>query len=80
MKDDEAVKIDQLQNDSLFIVDGGALLHRVRWIKDATFDEISQVYVDYVRRHYKCCTIVFDGYDGPSTKSNEHMRRTGGGK
>lgn len=55
-------------------------MHRVRWIKNSTFDELSQVYVSYVRRHYTSCTIVFDGYDGPNTKSNEHMRRTGGGK
>lgn len=80
MKDDEAVGKNQLQIDPYFVVDGGALLHRVRWIKNSTFDELSQVYVSYVRRHYKSCTIVFDGYDGPSTKSNEHMQRTGGGK
>ena len=80
MKEGEALGRDQLLSDSLFIIDGGALLHRVRWIKNATFDELSQVYVRYVRQHYKSCIVVFDGYEGPSTKSNEHMRRTGGGK
>ena len=80
MKEDKALRRDQLPNDVLFVIDGGALLHRVRWLKDVTFDKLCEVYVHYVRQHYKFCIIVFDGYEGPSTKSNEHMRRIGGGK
>ena len=81
MPDNEALGRDKLPSDPVFVIDGGALLHRLReWSKDSTFDELCQAYCRYVRRHYKSCIIVFDGYDGPSTKSSEHMRRTGGGK
>ena len=69
MKEDKAVRRDQLPTDALFVIDGGALLHRVRWLKDATFEQVCQIYVRYVRQHYKFCVIVFDGYEGPTTKS-----------
>ena len=76
MKEDKAVRRDQLPS----VIDGGALLHRVIWLKDAPFEQVCQIYIRYVRQHYKFGVIVFDGYQGPTTKSNEHMRRTGGGK
>lgn len=79
MKEDKAIKRNQLPDDSCYVVDGGALLHRVRWTKDASFDEICQVYAQYINRYYSKC-FVFDGYEGLSTKSNEHTRRTGNGK
>lgn len=80
MKVDQAVKRNQLPDNCCFVIDGGALLHRVRWTKDASFDDICQVYAQYVNRHYSACFVVFDGYEGLSTKSNEHARRTGNGK
>ena len=80
MKDDDALVRDQLPSYSVFVVDGGGLLHRVRWNRNATFDELSQMYTRYVRKYYKSCIIVFDGYEHLSTKSSEHLRRTGGGK
>ena len=68
MKEEGAIHRNQLPSDAVFVVDGGALLHRVRWIKDKTFDELYQVYTRYVRHHYKSCLVVFDGYEAPSTK------------
>jgi hypothetical protein len=61
----------------VFVIDGGALLHRVKWPKLGTYDSVIALYLVYVRRHFsESCTIVFDGYDsGPSTKDQEHMRR-----
>ena len=44
MKEEKVGKRDQLPNDACFVIDGGALLHRVRWIKDALFDEICHAY------------------------------------
>ena len=55
-------------------VDGGALLHRVHWVKNMTFDEVAKIYVDYVKRNYGLAHVVFDGYDS-STKSSDHLRR-----
>ena len=62
MKEEGAIHWNQLPSDAVFVVDGGALLHRVWWIKEKTFDELYQVYIRYVRPHYKSCLVVFDGY------------------
>src|SRR6478609_9436364 len=58
-------------------LDGGYLLHRVVWPRPASFGEVCNCYVTYVKRHYgdKVC-VVFDGYDFPGTKDTEHMRRS----
>ena len=61
------------------VIDGGALLHKVKWAKKATYKNIVMQYVEYVHAKYgqRCC-IVFDGYErGPSTKDQEHHRRVG---
>lgn len=62
-----------------YVVDGGALLHRVPWPRGATYESIARLYVEYVCRKYGTATVVFDGYaDGPSTKDCTHQRRTSG--
>ena len=59
-----------------FVLDGGALIHRVSWKKGMTFKEIASYHVNYVRANYGTCHVVFDGYNNPtSIKSNEHERR-----
>ncbi|KAG1652404.1 DNA replication complex GINS protein SLD5 [Nymphon striatum] len=61
-----------------YVLDGGALLHRVHWVKGMKFNEVAKAYVNYIRRNYGSAFIVFDGYDSPeSIKSNEHLRRAG---
>ncbi|KAG1665078.1 hypothetical protein GQR58_019552 [Nymphon striatum] len=61
-----------------YVLDGGALLYRVHWVKDIKFNEVAKAYVNYIRRNYGSAFIVFDGYDSPeSIKSNEHLRRAG---
>nr|XP_054767556.1 uncharacterized protein LOC129274841 [Lytechinus pictus] len=67
-----------LSSDVHFILDGGALLHRLPWPRGIPYDHIRQLYVDYVIRKYGKATVVFDGYeDGPTTKDVTHLRRTG---
>ena len=58
-------------------IDGGALLHRVKWSKDMKFSAIAETYVKYVTWHYNDSnvTIVFDGYDNEITKGHEHLWR-----
>ena len=70
---------DTLPTNVRFVLDGGSLLHRVRWVKGSTFLEISQQYVTYVLKKYgEKSIIVFDGYmAGPSVKDHEHQRRAG---
>lgn len=76
MKMEDAIgKEDILNPQSKFVLDGGALLHRVRWAKDALFGELANTYVSYVRRHYGLASIAFDGYSDLSTKDSEHARR-----
>jgi hypothetical protein len=68
-----------LPADIMYIVDGGCLLHKVRWHKGISFDAVMQVYVNYAYNKFgnNAC-IVFDGYDSsPSTKDHEHKRRAG---
>ena len=57
-------------------VDGGALLHRVKWGKKILYQEVAKQYVSYVRGKYVESCVVFDGYEqGPSIKDHEHLRR-----
>ena len=61
-----------------YVLEGGALLHRIPWPKWKTYDEICDTYVEYVLPKYGRATVVFDGYlDEPSTKDATHERRTG---
>ena len=74
MPKDMSVPLDNMQ----YILDGGALLHRIPWQRGTTYDDICQHYCRYVSCHYGMPTIVFDGYqDGPSTKDAAHRRRAG---
>ena len=58
------------------VLDGGALVHRVKWLKGATYREIARSYVSYVHQHYGPSCIVFDGYkQSASVKDHEHQRR-----
>lgn len=61
------------------VIDGGALLQRIPWNHNATFDDICESYITYMARRYVKATIVFDGYPtGPSTKETAHSRRSKG--
>ena len=70
---EESNKVDLTlrQNNHSYVMNGGALLHRVYWIKGSNFKKIAKIYVQYIRKHYGKCYIVFDGYESASTKSVE---------
>ena len=54
-----------------YVLDGGALLHRISWTVGATYDQICEQYSAYVIRKYGRAIVVFDGYnDTPSTKDS----------
>lgn len=61
-----------------YVVDGGYLLHSVKWAQGCTYDEVCDLYVTYVVNNYGAdCTIIFDGYNEMmSTKVTEQRRRT----
>ena len=74
----EEIRISVDRMDGKFVLDGGALLHRVHWVKGTKFIEIAEVYANYVRRNYGSAIVIFDGYSARSSiKSDEHTRRTG---
>ena len=64
---------------AIYLINGGALLHKTQWAKKPTYKYIVKQYVSYVRANYgQDCCIVFDGYkNGPLTKDQEHLRRSG---
>jgi len=60
-----------------FVLDGGALLHKIPWETGKTYNAICQNYVAHVKR-YGNPVIVFDGYQsGPTPKDGTHRRRIG---
>ena len=65
----------KVNDDTSYVIDGGALLHRVCWNLPATFVKVADQYCAYVLKKYgKRVCIVFDGYKS-STKDHEHQRR-----
>jgi hypothetical protein len=64
-------------SSDLYVIDGGCLLHRVKWSQTRTYADVVQQYLNYVRKHFGCnCIVVFDGYcNGPSIKDHEHQKR-----
>ena len=67
--------------DIQYVLDGGALLHRVVWpsVASATFGYVCSLYCAYVTRKYSKATVVFDGYgDSMSTKQMTQNRRSSG--
>ncbi|KAK3931380.1 Glucans biosynthesis protein D [Frankliniella fusca] len=71
--------IKAVPENTLYVLDGGALLQRVVWPRPGTYRDVIGQYVRYVEKHYGSSrtTVVFDGYSGtrPSTKDCEHARR-----
>ena len=67
-------KVPESERMGSYVLDGGALLHRVRWIKGVSYEETCDRYTKHLEQ-YGTCTIVFDGYGTPSIKDHEHQRR-----
>ena len=61
-----------------YVLDGGALVQRIPWARGSSYKGICTQYTEYVTKKYGQATVVFDGYDGTSTKDTTHQRRTRG--
>ena len=67
-----------VQDQSLFVIDGGALLFRVFWPRPSRYGQILDSYVEYVKSNYSDAVVVFDGYGNlASTKDMTRTRRQG---
>ena len=73
----QGLLIHTMPTSMKFVIDGGALLHKLRWSRNTTFSSILNQYIRYIQTHYGTdAKVVFDGYTStPSTKDHEHMRR-----
>ena len=61
-----------------YVIDGGSLIHKVKWLKKVTYKDIVQRYVSYVCAKYGENCFVFVGYgQGPSIKDHEHQLKIG---
>ena len=59
-----------------YVLDGGSLLRRIKWVKGETYCNIAEHYANFELKTYGVATVVFDGYkDAPSVKDNTHFRR-----
>lgn len=68
----EARPVEHVQ----YVIDGGALLHKIPWKVGSTFNQLFHQYSDYVLSKYHGGSVVFDGYQGgPSIKDVTHLRR-----
>ena len=69
--------VNEISTTDQYVLDGGSLLHRIRWTKHSTYTEIANSYAKFVNANYGKAIVVFDGYEsGPSTKDMIHSRRT----
>src|SRR6478609_858755 len=68
----------ELKEASTYVVDGGWLLHKVKWQQSGLYADTLKQYAGFIRAHFgDSVTIVFDGYNnGPSIKDHEHNRRS----
>ena len=58
------------------MLDGGALLHKLKRKKGDTYGKTAGAYADFTTRYYGAASVVFDGYGaGPSIKDNTQQRR-----
>ena len=73
MKEGDAVEAETVNRSCAYVIDGGALIHRVCWFKGSDFKQICESYVSYDRKHYGPSHVVFDGYESQTTKSSEHL-------
>ena len=69
----------QPEGNVQYVLDGGALLHRVPWPRGSpSYKEVCDLYCTYVQRKYGRAIVVFDGYDEMSTKAMTQQRRASG--
>ena len=45
-----------------YVLDGGSLLHRLKWVEGSSYSTIANEYAAFTIKHYGKATVVFDGY------------------
>jgi hypothetical protein len=76
-KSSELAVLQYIPKTDHYVLDGGSLLHRLKWKEGSTYTSIANDYSNFTLHHYGLATVVFDGYNGrPNTKDHAHLRRT----
>ena len=57
-----------------YVLDGEALVQHIPWTHGSTYKDICKLYMEYVTRRFGEAVVVFDGYQGTSTKDVTHSR------
>lgn len=66
-----------LPSGTHFVVDGGYLLHKVRWKPSMNVVEVLNLFRSFLLKYGSGTHVVFDGYScGPTIKDQEHARRS----
>ncbi|CAG9760107.1 unnamed protein product [Ceutorhynchus assimilis] len=65
-----------INNGTFCIIDGGFLLHKVKWQRPAIYHEIFSQYVNYIVYTYtKNCVVVFDGYNQENLSTKDNLQK-----
>lgn len=73
----EGLTAEMLPSGVLTVVDGGYMLHKVRWNVPSHMADILPLFAQYLRTFGQSVQVVFDGYGNePSIKDHEHFRRS----
>ena len=71
---------EEMVDATTCVIDGGALLHKVKWLPKSTYGDIIDLYLQFLcsrYNKYSVVCIVFDGYtDEQSNKAEEQSRRS----
>lgn len=59
-----------------YVIDGGSLLHRLKWEPNSPYLRIAKSYANFVTARYFRPTVIFDGYATPTVKDSTHVRRS----
>ena len=70
--------LPEIQGRVQYVLDGGALIRHIPWIRGSTYKNVCTLYTDCVRTKYGNAIVIFDGYEGISTKYMTHQRRAKG--
>lgn len=71
----EPIKISLDHSKVIYVIDGGFLMHKVKWIKNQSLKDIAWTYIHYISKNCgNTVHIVFDGYEEICTKDAERRR------
>ena len=73
--DTSSITLDIADMGLQFVITGEGLLHRFSWPKHSSYADICAMYTRHVLGSFVHALVVFDKYNGSSTKDEAHRRR-----